>query len=241
LGYSPQFSGGNFGTYTLSGGAVTAPVLRIGPVLYSGGQFAQIGGYVSVASLELGSSSFRSFPGHGSYSLTNGVLVTGAIDMINGYIYQAGGMHTLSNGLSLFGNFDDYGSDNRFVNYTLAGGSLFCPSINLGLFGSFDQSGGTNTVAGNLAFANTSYSMSGGSLITSNTTVSPGYFTTSDGYHFYSQFLQSGGRHRVSNTLSNLDQYILSGGSLFANRVYLRGLLVVSNLRKETRIAKRLP
>jgi len=72
--------------------------------------------------------------------------------------------------------------------------------------------------------------MSGGSLITSNTTVSPGYFTTSDGYHFYSQFLQSGGRHRVSNTLSNLDQYVLSGGSLFANRVYLRGLLVVSNV-----------
>jgi hypothetical protein len=44
-----------------------------------------------------------------------------------------------------------------------------------------------------------------------------------------SQFLQTGGEHRVINTLSNLDQYFLSGGTLFASNIVLSGTLSVSN------------
>jgi hypothetical protein len=229
LGSSPYFSGGSFGTYSLAGGTVVSAEINVGTVHYAGGDFNQAGGLVSVQTLTLGSYSFRSFPGQGIYSLTNGTLLTGAENVVNGGFHQAGGQHSMSNGLSLFGNFDDYGSDNRSVEYVLWGGLLSCPSVNMGLYGSFHQSGGTNMVAGDLTFVNSTFSLSGGTLLTSNTVVAHGYFSTSDGYHFTSQFLHMGGQHHVSNTLSDLDQYFLSGGSLFANNIFLRGILSVSN------------
>jgi hypothetical protein len=227
LGQDPALTSGNFGSYTLYNGVVIASEINLGPIGYAGGVFNQAQGFVSVGSLNVGDTS-TSFPGQGTYSLTNGTLLTGNINMLNGGITQYGGQHTTSNSLALFGNLSSYGPGNRFVSYSLSGGAFLSPGINMGVFGFFNQSAGTNSVAGNLVFANTSYTLSGGVLLTSNTLVSQGYLVTTGGF-VYSQFFQTGGEHRVSNTLSNMNQYFLSGGTLSATNIVLGGTLSVSN------------
>ena len=227
LGTSPRFPfGSGFGTYTLYNGAVVTSNVDIGRAGYAHGEFNQAEGFVSIASLNLGGGiggGGTGTTGVGTYSLTNGILLTGNLNIANGSIIQAGGQHTTTNALVL----GLYSVSRFFASYSLSGGEFFCPGIYMGTSGfwvfytAFYQSGGTNSVAGDLIFDDTGYSLSGGTLLTSNTVVLQG------GIH--SQFLQTGGEHRVSNTLSNLDQYFLSGGTLSASNIVLSGTLSVSN------------
>jgi hypothetical protein len=153
LGTDLHFAGG-FGTYTLYSGAVITSNINIGPVGYAGGQFNQSDGLVSIASLALGNPGQpRSVPGQGSYSLTNGVLLTGTLNLLDGSIIQTGGQHTTSNSLALFGYFDPHFLDSLFASYALSGGEFFCPGITMGVYGVFDQSGGTNRVAGDQLYS----------------------------------------------------------------------------------------
>jgi hypothetical protein len=218
LGPNPYFYSA-FGTYTLYDGAILASTLRM-----ASGLFYQEGGFVSIASFEIG-GGFRSRD-YGSYTLSNGILRMGSFAAGNGRIVQAGGECTISNTLGLYGAVDDYGSS--WVGYSLSGGALFCLSIDMGGLGGFDQSGGTNVVVGDLTFNGSGYGLSAGLLVTSNTVVEPTY-VNQFGDRISSEFFQTGGEHRVNNTLSDYDQYLLSGGTLSATNIVLRGILSVSN------------
>jgi hypothetical protein len=230
IGYSPLLDQYGYGTYVLHNGVLNTPSAGLGTHIYAGGEIDQLGGLANIGALTLGSTSFGSFPGSGFYHLTNGILVTSNLYFINGNIIQVGGQNILSNSLSMFGNFDDYGTDSRFVSYSLDGGILICPSLNMGLFGSFEQSAGTNRIAQDLTFANTSYTLSGGMLLTSNTAVNYPFFVTSDGVRAGSKFIQTGGQHHISNTLTNSGSYFLSGGSLSADKIILSsGMMIISN------------
>jgi hypothetical protein len=218
LGPNPYFYS-DFGTYTLYDGAILASTLRMAT-----GFFYQEGGFVSIASFEIG-GGFQSND-YGSYTLSNGILRMGSFAAGNGRIVQAGGECTISNTLGLYGAIYDYGFSS--VSYSLSGGALFCLSIDMGGLGGFDQSGGTNVVVGDLTFNGSGYGLSAGLLVTSNTVVEPTY-VNQFGDHIFSEFFQTGGEHRVSNTLSDYDQYLLSGGTLSATNIVLRGILSVSN------------
>jgi hypothetical protein len=229
IGTDPYALGGNFGGYTLYNGVVMASGLDIGVNADGFGSLDQEGGLVSVASVDMGGISLGNFPApRGTYSLSNGVLLAGSVGVINGGITQTGGQCTVSNSLSLSGDLEDYGPVS-IANYELLGGALFCANINMRVLSYFDQSGGTNKVSGDLTFSSTYYSLSAGSLLTSNSVVAYPYFVSSDGFRISGGFVQTGGEHRVSNALVDDDQYILSGGILAATNIVLRGILSVSN------------
>ena len=232
-----QYGGTNFATqvlgktsgvglYRLFNGAVISPAMTLGSSVYSVGEFGQAGGLVKVDSLTVGSGSFGPFKGSGIYYLTNGTLLSGTVSFLNGSMVQAGGEHIASNGISLSGNFDHI--DPREASYSLSGGNLTCPFVGM-RFASFTQSGGTNHVSQDLGFDDSTYTLSGGVLLTSNTVISFGYYVDRGGARTVSQFLQTGGRHQVSNTLTDLDEYALSGGVLAAGQIVLRGTLSISN------------
>src|SRR3954469_7052707 len=75
LGFSTYLFEDGFGIYSLYDGGVIVSNLDLGPARYSSGEFDQAGGFVSASSLRLGSDGFRSLPGYGNYSLTNGTLL----------------------------------------------------------------------------------------------------------------------------------------------------------------------
>ncbi len=141
----------------------------------------------------------------------------------DGSFYQSNGVHTVSGRLALFGFFDDYGPV-FFANYTLQNGYLNCSSILEGVFGSFTQINGTNTVSGELSLDETSYLLSGGMLLTSNTIVGPGRLVAVDAF-IETHFFQSGGLHSISNTLSCMGHYHLDAGTMIVPAVVLRGIL----------------
>ena len=83
-------------------------------------------------------------------------------------------------------------------------------------------------VGGNLDFTGSIYDLSAGTLLTSNSIVDL-VFIDDLGNRIPSQFIQTGGEHRVSNTLSDYYQYVISGGTVSATNIVLRGVLTVSN------------
>jgi hypothetical protein len=229
LGISPFALLSDFGTYTLYGGAVVATSVDLAPEPQGSGVFDQKTGLVSIASLSIGSIGYNNLgPGHGTYSLESGILLLGSVGMAQGGIAQSGGQCILSNSLGLSGDPADYGPVS-IATCSLSGGELFCPGMNMRILGFFDQSGGTNMVAGDLFLSSTAYTLSGGTLLTSNSSVGYPSFVTSDGIVAHGQFEQTGGQHLVNNTLSDEDRYFLFGGTLSATNIVLRGILSVSN------------
>ncbi len=170
-----------------------------------------------------------------SYSLSGGRLSSPGVGVGPfGSFSQSGGSNDIE------GDLDVSGSD-----YGLSGGILISSnaqvtmstqwdSFGFGPYeGGFQQTGGTNSIAGGLLLSGAEYALSGGVLLD----YSEGSYPTvivSTGVSgnqtniFYGIFNQTGGLHRVANTLSNVS-YTLGGGSLYASNIVLEGLLSVSN------------
>jgi hypothetical protein len=213
-----SFSGGN-GHYMLFGGQIESTQLVVGSSAPASGDFTQNGGTVSNQNLRVGGFNSSS---SGAYMLNAGVLMSGNVSINNGHVFQSGGQHSVSANLSLSGFFVDYGPGTYFANYTLQNGFLNCGSISQGLFGSINQINGTNNVSGNLSLNQTTYSLSGGTLSTSNTFLGPGGLVAVDAF-VPTDFLQSAGLHRITNTLTCAGIYHLDVGTLIAPAVILTG------------------
>jgi hypothetical protein len=101
--------------------------------------------------------------------------------------------------------------------YYLSGGTLFTPGIGLD-GGKFDQSGGTNYAARVSLTNGGSYTLSGGTLITSNTIVEN--YTARP----RPRFTQTAGEHRIKSMLflESGGVYELSGGVLSAGQISVR-------------------
>jgi hypothetical protein len=219
--YSGLLSGeiwlGNFGSgyFNEYGGQVMLTGLNI-----TDGTFSQYSGVVTNQGLRVGGFNYGQF---GRYSLGSGTLWSDSVSIGNGSFYQSNGVHTVAGGINVVGFFDDYGPP-FFSNYTLQNGFLNCASISQGVFGSFSQINGTNHVSGDLSLDETSYWLSGGTLMTSNTIVYPGRLVAEDAF-IPTDFLQNAGLHVVSNTLSCFGHYHLDAGRLSVPVVVLSGIL----------------
>jgi hypothetical protein len=220
--YSGSLSGalwlGNFGSgfFNDYGGQITLNVLNV-----ADGTFSQFAGTVTNQGMQIGGYNNGAF---GRYSLKSGTLSSDSVSIGNGSFYQSNGVHTVAGGIVVEGFFDDY-SPPLFSNYTLQNGYLNCGSLSQGVFGSFTQINGTNRVSGDLSLNETSYSLSGGTLVTSNTIVYPGALVVPPDGFIPTHFFQSAGLHVVSNTLSCLGHYHLDAGRLNVPAVILNGIL----------------
>jgi hypothetical protein len=225
----------NMGGYVLAGGIFSCVDVEVPGTLWprdyvGGGSFLQCGGTNSTTFLSLGNyhPPLTGFSAPGDYTLSNGVLVTSTTALGPwGSFQQSGGTHA-TDSLELNGDqtgptWADYGE------YTLTDGMLAAHNIYLGL-GDFLQSGGTNQVTGDLtvgwrSWFNSTFTLTGGLLLTSNTSVTNIIYTGGG-------FTQSGGTQIVSNLLtvsranpaqSHLDSYdvdfLLVGGQLVASNI----------------------
>jgi hypothetical protein len=165
--------------------------------------------------------------GSGSYTLSNGVVQAPvlALDMGGGFS-QNGGTVTTPGAITLSWGYYDRGLAIG-SGYALNGGFLSSTGISMEI-SSFSQNGGTNQIAGGLQlispgwYGRTSYGLHGGLLVTENTSLGA---STSGG------FFQSGGTHRVANTVGisgplswgswDWRGYEMSGGQLITSNLSL--------------------
>jgi hypothetical protein len=185
----------------------------------------------------------------GDYELSGGILISGSVTLGTpqsagekdftddgyGFISQSGGLHLNTGGivmpgfmLSLFQS--PYQLPHGAGSYSLSGGILICSNLDAS-FGGYSQSGGTNYTT-SIIFSDPS--LTGGALITSNTTITgfvydlnhpcapPPFFAT-----------QSNGMHYVQNTfhVGQVAIYDLQGGSLSAGNIEIEqnGILNCGN------------
>jgi hypothetical protein len=173
------------------------------------GSLVQSGGTGTSGSITVGEvSSFADPPS--SYVLSNGILTCSSNLTISsvGIFDQEGGSNTIQGTLAVQ-------SDNSRPAYVvqgkflLNGGMLSARDISVS--GLYSQGGGTNQVAGNLTITGVPYSqciLTGGLLVTSNTYMNG-----------IGNFIQTGGRHQVSNILhvtGPSEAYALERGPLVA-------------------------
>jgi len=216
------------GYYVLHSGCISNGWIAIAASsAFVNGDFEQQGGSIDSGSLGIGGSG--SFP-NGHFNISGGTLTLGGLGVGNGFFAQTGGHTRVRTPLYLDGYVDDYNSQyNRAAYFSLSGGLLELPGISLDFGGGFNQSGGTNIVSGDVVVYRTDFSLSGGQLISSNCSVQAGILTLSDGNYFLrGTFTHSNGVNWVSNTLSVLDQYSLSGGTLHVSNLWLAGTLSLS-------------
>ena len=222
------------GSYILDGGVLNTQGLALPgeepPFSINGqGYFLQNGGTNNCTSgLGIGTGAPLIGASPGSYVLSNGVLVIPDLEIgLSGSFDQFGGSCTVKGGISVTGS-------ERGENYWLwgagsqSGGNLSANSFSVSI-GNFMQSGGTNDVAGELAIGptpvNSVYTLSGGLLMTSNSTVAQDNLFSRP---ISGGFLQGGGVHRVANLLR------VSGTSKgFIGYVFGDGELSAQNLQVE--------
>lgn len=202
--FSGEAQIGGFGTGTMYqfGGQLN------GGVSVYDGIFYQFGGLVS-GGTQVGGFNAENM---GTYYLYNGVLTNGGITVNNGAFEQLGGQVT-ADGIDVYGFFSDYGL--FFGTYSLSSGFLTCSSISLGVFGSMSQVHATNCVSGELFVNEAGYTLSGGLLAVSCTTLGPGGFLE-PGEFDSTAFFQTGGLHWITNALTCAGNYTLIGGTLIA-------------------------
>jgi hypothetical protein len=210
----------DFGTYTLFNGTLHGDI-GVGASQQSFGFFQQVNGLVEAGSIAIGT-----FRGSGNYSLTNGTVHAGELSLLGGNFNQYGGICTVTNTLDVFGLYDDYGPS-QFPQYLLSAGSLSCSNIMVSNFGGFTQTGGTNTVTSYLLTDRSGYSLQGGTLSTANLFVRRSG-TVSGAFIIDSSFSQSSGLCTIANTLSNLDQLTLTGGTLGAKDILTAGTMTIA-------------
>jgi hypothetical protein len=222
LGSKPSVPGStNHGTYVLQSGWLMVNTFEL--VGQSGfGTLTQNGGTNSATAL---------FVPNGTYSKNAGGLFAGEVHVIGAaepifgppsLMTQAGGTTIITNDLSLEGQGTRHAPQGAI--FEMSGGSLSTARIQLTQAGGFSQSNGTVTVAnelfiddngGNLA---SGYSLSGGSLSTSDTTVESSWPENSE-------FDQSGGTQIIADKLwiNGTALYRLTGGVLSAPNIVLSG------------------
>jgi hypothetical protein len=217
------------GSYTLDGGVLNTQGLALPgaePAINGQSYFFQNGGTNNCTNgLGIGTGAPLIGTAPGSYVLSNGVLVIPYLEVgLSGSFDQFGGSCTVKGGLSVTGG-------ERAENYwlwgagSLAGGNLSANSFSVSI-GNFMQSGGTNEVAGELAIGptpvNSVYTLSGGLLMTSNSTVAQDNLFSRP---ISGGFLQGGGVHlvanllRVSGTSKGFIGYVLGDGELSAQNL----------------------
>ncbi|HWQ90991.1 MAG TPA: hypothetical protein VN673_04915 [Clostridia bacterium] len=212
------------GHYTIDGGCLLASSIRVGNAPVGRGWFAQAGGEIEVDFLQIGAGGDYYQASIGNFFLTNGTLRTGRVVVTDGRFVQAGGHHSTAASLSMNGVYheDRYGLVSMTPKYILEGGTFVSPGIILNAWSIFEQFGGTNFVQGSLSVSNTEYGLHDGCLSTSNTIID------GSGFKQTASFVQKGGNHAVSGTLSILGNYHLSGGTLVSSNILLSGRLVVT-------------
>jgi hypothetical protein len=202
------------GTYTMSGGALSAQQEII--AANGSGVFSQSGGTNTTATLTVGVGTT------GSYTLSNTGQLSATEEDIGGTNFPNSGVNSISGGT---GVFIQTGGTNTFTTltvgdktggiYTLKGGTLNGEYENVGYnggTGSLTQSGGAHTVSllevGNGGHG--SYSLSGGTLTSSLEILGDDGGTGS--------FSQSGGTNSATvldiGTEGVTDTYTLSSGTL---------------------------
>jgi hypothetical protein len=224
------------GRYVLQSGTLSST-----QYVFYNGSFVQLGGTNILDSLTFPEPPplLLIWSTYGSYELSDGLLLSGSLaigapglagerDFTHdgcGSFQQSGGVHLNSGGITvpgfLLGVFGGFGQfPHRAGTYSISGGILVCSNLNAG-FGGYFQSGGTNyttslTVGG--------YSMlTGGELITSNSTVY-GYEANSYEPCMPSPaFAQSNGTHCVQGKLlvEQSAVYDLLGGAVNARDIEL--------------------
>jgi len=159
--------------------------------------------------------------GSGFYTLSNGVVRAPAMNIgYYGNFSQWGGTQTCTGTVDIIGGWVDRG-DRALGYYLLGAGNMIVPGLYMET-GSFTQNGGTNTISGELTFANTThnfYYLNGGFL---------GDNTASLDSSWVGGFFQSGGLHVVTNQLSLFGNdmllwqgYVLSGGELRVSNIVM--------------------
>jgi hypothetical protein len=198
------------GAFIQSGGIFNGPTnspLKIPSLLFetphpasalqTGGTNQQLGLIIGLSDLQPENSqgvngSCQGVPPYGgSYTLSNGVLMTsGVVLRANGTFNQSGGINTVNGDLTLQGALyysysvsrgyvpNPYLSCAKLASYSLADGILTASNLHVGIAGDVLQSGGTNIIAGDLTLSGPqaqlgspysgSYDLSGGLLIVSN-------------------------------------------------------------------------
>jgi hypothetical protein len=195
-------SGNGGGNYQLHGGLLSADYLAVPANPDTGtdttpdaSYMGQTGGTNVAGFMDVGQEYGFGNPsfGLGTYSLTNGLLVSGTL-RINGQgnFYQYGGVH--SNSSMSLSQTELSAFTNYFVpaHYYLYGGTFTSSSVN-GQSSVFAQTGGMAQVAA-LGMAGGQYSLTGGQLNISNMVLSGG-----------ANFLQSGGTVMQTGTLQLAD------------------------------------
>src|SRR5258706_11484667 len=165
------------------------------------GGFIQDGGTAEFATVEAqGDNSYTL-----SYTLNGGTLRCGDL-YLTGLFQHWGGTLTLTNGLSL-GN----------GQVELRGGTASMPSMSVSNSGLYIQYSGTNQISGDLALYNAKFVLWTGRLASANLGVAGGGL-----------LIQYGGSEEVSGVLSIVGAYLLNGGVLSVNGMYLRGTLSIA-------------
>jgi hypothetical protein len=210
VGYNDGFFTSNTnitGNYTMRGGTLRAPAIRIGTpndAASAGAQgwFNQEGGTNIATTLQVGSggmgNTFQS-----RYDLHAGGLLRSSSTTVGpGYavwFFHVTAFHLIDGPLNLLGVRDPSASFMNRPFYQLGGdGTLRCHSLTVSN-GLFVQTSGTNDIAGDLLLASsdmpTGYTLYDGRLTASNTIARAGRFTND-------YFLHDGGVHVVANALS---------------------------------------
>ena len=222
------FGSSSTGTYTLSGGSLSAATQYVANGGSSTGTFTQSGGTNTVSSnlyLGNGTNSTGTYTLSGSGSLSAPTQWVAFGGSSTGTFTQSGGTNSVSSELRLGNGASSTGTYNLSGTGVLQGSSEFIgsnPTPGVAT-GTFTQSGGTNT-ATNLYIAqsgaNGTYSLSGGSLQSPNQYV--GY-----GANHTGTFTQSGGTNNgntlnVGSIASGTGAYTLSGtGMLQTQNAYI--------------------
>jgi Regulator of chromosome condensation (RCC1) repeat len=225
IGIPFQLNPPGSGTYSLYNGLCVAPGIALGKGGNSlSGVFTQSGGTLICGAVSLGEAVFNGNHSQGTFTVSGGKLFASSISAQSGSISLQGGQVIVTNGIGVAGVYFDYFTP-AFASCSFSNGNLYCGSIGLGIFGTFGQQGGSNFVSGDVTMQDTTFSLGGGVLTTSNTIVYHGSRVTSDGYHFHSQFDHRGGSHIVRNTLAIGDYYNFYAGNLSVNGISLSGPL----------------
>ena len=226
--------------FTEAGGDVEVGDMRLGArqniVTDGRGEFLLTGGSFQSTNLNFLNGTFRQSGGtnktqniampwldwsFGEYFLSGGILISSNLSAGlswgpgsqpgRGNFFQSGGIHTNSS-MTLLGD-TRHQSVTVYGSYSLSTGLLVCGTATI-LGGNFSQSGGTNHTREILLDGAGSFVLSGGELVSSNTTLDT--FSCVE-----SVFIQNNGNHRVQNRLKldNFVRYELRDGTLTATNM----------------------
>jgi hypothetical protein len=202
---------------------------------------------------------YNMMKGDGSYTLSNGVLITSSTSILpNGILEQWGGKHEVRGLLSVRGTITyivgrrggaNHVSCERPGIFWLHGGKLAAQDLSIGGVGRFIHSQGTNEIAGTIQlgglvnplgyWSSGLYTLAGGFLKASNIIVSGfngltqvgGQVLTTNLALVSTTFRQAGGTIRISSVLTfSGSEWSLATGTQMAGRLQLTGMQATSHL-----------